>query len=353
MAPHLSATEEAEGLSVTSKITLHVGLPKTGSSSIQAWLQNNRRTLSRHGVRLLAATADRGRVEVRPYAGGAVNSGGVISLLQDPMVKRQSAREFVVQLRDHADRFGHVVLSGEALSQPFWQQDCDVLDELNCLGENHRCEVIYYMSPQHKMLEAAWRQWGFRTGHSPSDYVRALSKDFHYWSSLSMRRAAPNLTFLFRPFVRSQLFAGNVVVDFAATALGIAASEVNVSEDANVGVPLVVVNLLATVPQRLLWESAHDNARFDRIKQVLQGVAQESTRTQAGRAILERWAFDRYGDENLKLIGELGWPADGWPRDDGGCQRDVGLLDDLWRPSASAEELAVIHRLLDVVSIDR
>lgn len=338
---------------MASKITLHVGLPKTGSTSIQAWLQRNRRTLSRHGIRLLAATADQGRVQVRPYAAGPVNSGGVIGLLQDPTVKRQSARELVVQLTDHADRFGHVVLSEEALSQPFWQQDCDVLDELNRLGDNHRCDVIYYMNPQHKMLEAAWRQWGFRTGHSPSEYVRALSNDFHYWPSLSMRDAAPNLTFRFRPFVRSQLVAGNVVVDFAATALGIVASEIDVSEDANVGVSLVVVNVLATVPQRLLWESPHDNARFDRIKQVLQGVAHESTSSQAGRAILERWAFDRYGTENRKLLGELGWPADGWPRDDGGCQRDVGLLDDLWKPSASAAELAIIHRLLDVVSTDR
>lgn len=337
---------------MASKITLHVGLPKTGSTSIQAWLARNRRALSRRGIRLLTATGDQGYVNVHPSAAGPVNSGGVIGLLQDPAVKRESARQLAIQVSDHADRFGHVVLSGEALSQPFWRLDSDVLEELNWLGIHHQCDVIYYMNPQHKMLEAAWRQWGFRTGHAPSEYVRALSKDFHYQPSLAMRDLAADLTFRFRPFVRGQLIGGNVVVDFAATALDVAANEVDVSEDANIGASLVVANLLATVPSRVFWDSPHDNARFDRIKQVLQGVAEESSSTQMGRAVLERWAFDNYGDENRKLLGEFGWPADGWPRDDGGCQRDVGLLDALWRPSASAAELAVIHRLLDVVSVD-
>lgn len=329
-------------------ITLHVGLPKTGTSSIQGWLQVQRHALAQQGIVLLVATAESARVVVRPHTAGGANSGGIIGLLQDPTAKRQAARDFADQLRGHADTAGHVVVSGEALSQPFWMQDREVLAEWNRLGEHHRCEVIYYLNPQHKALEAAWRQWGFRTGHGPATYVRALSDHFHYWPSLAMRDLAPDLQFRFRPFIRDQLTGRDAVRDFAEAALGVSAEP---PEDANVGAPLTVVNLLASTPTGILWDSPHDNARFDRVKSLLQGaVPEEATAVLRGRRVVERWAYDLYRAENEKLMGEFGWPDDGWPRDDGGDERDIAILDELWTPSASAAELAVLHRLLEVAA---
>lgn len=336
-------------------IVLHAGIPKTGSSAIQQWLRDSKDILRDHGFTLVVARPAGGAEPIRvdPHAKGTANSGAVIHALRDPTTKVKAASAFARQLERLATSHGPIVLSGESLSQPFWQHDRAVLAPLDDLARRHPVRVAYYVRPQHAAVEAAWRQWGFRTGMKPSEYVVDRARHLRYFETISRTGVeVPSIDFIMRPFRRDLLDAQDVVTDFAQRFLGIPAAEITEPTETNVGLPLEVVNLLATVPEGTMWHSIHDNRAINLLRELLSDIETTDASTEAGRLVLQGWARAEFGIENDQLLELMGWEMeDEWiPETE--RRGSLDALDRLWLPSASSAELTVLHRLLERAILD-
>ncbi len=200
MAP-LSSSQD-----LMSSIDLHIGMPKAGSSAIQSWLgtSSTRSALTEQGITVCVARfTAQNECRIEPVGEGPVNSGGIISryLASDGDIARLLLDGFFQQLQTVADRWGHVIVSGESFWHPFWRGDAAFLAALDQLGEQVELRVAGYLRPQHSYLEAAWRQWGFRTDMRPSGFVRHRLKQLYFDQTVEWADAQlDHVRLVFRPF---------------------------------------------------------------------------------------------------------------------------------------------------------
>jgi hypothetical protein len=337
---------------------------KAGSTAIQHWMLRNADTLAEHGYTLVVARAGDAPelLRVEPHTGGAASSGRALGPLLRGETRAEAVEVLATSLRRLAESHGRIVISAEALASLFSSRDAPSLPRFEELAGACEVRVAYYARPQHTALEAAWRQWGFRTGLPPSRYIDGQAGQLHHLGTLRrVAEGAPSVDFRLRPFRRDLLVGGDVVKDFAEQVLGIDRARVRGATGGNPGTPLVVANLLATAPDGLLWDSVHDNGRFNRLKRILDDDAADGRQlralveaigdgddsTERGRAVLQRWARRRFEDDNRTLFELAGWPPTEWIPDCGDGDEGLEALDELWSPTASAAELALLHLLLE------
>ena len=104
--------------------------------------------------------------------------------------------------------------------------------------------------------------------------------------------------------------------------------------------PLEVVNLLRAAPEGMFWDSMHDNAALNEIKQVLGELEwPRSDRIQRSRAVLQAYCHARFEQGNRELSRRLGCPVSEWiPAPDDNVPGDLAELDSLWAPHGSPAE---------------
>lgn len=362
-------------------------MPKTGSTSIQGWIENGASGLQRsRDVRVLVTTPrETPEPELRVAAyrvGGELNSGGLFRLARRAEgASEQLAESLCTQIDAYASRHETVLLTGEGLAFLFREAHKPFLAALNELARRHRVRIAYYVRPQHTALESAWKQWGFRSPHSPARYLERRTRQLHYFDSYqSTRRRGPLISFEPRPFRTDLLDGGDVVVDFARRFLGVddpaevtggvrTRTRIALASGArtllraadtggghngrrNVGLPLEIANALSQAPPGLLGESIDDNRRFDPLKKLVAERAIADSETAArSRAILQAYAFRTFEAGNLALIAELGWNTANFippPEESGVAEgEELARLDELWQPHASPAELALLYEALD------
>lgn len=333
------------------KIVIHAGMWKTGSTSIQWWLGRYGRKLRESGIVVLKTTVDdAGEVRTEVHPEGVMHSNAYGRYWgSHPKERRRIESEWFAQLDHHARSHPTVVLSGEALSRPFWMLDEPFLHGLDELAGTHDVHVAYYVRPQHTALEAAWREAGFQRHVSPAKFLENHSRLFHYHDTyVFVRHAAPRLSFVPRPFRRDMLLEGNVVADFAHDFLGLPPSE-DMTVWENRGFSLDVVNALSSAPTGLLWDSPGDNTapeRAERLVDDLDIAASETARI--SRLVLQQACHARFEQENRRLITELEWDTEALvpPVADDIGEASFERLDDLWRPRANVAERALLYGTL-------
>lgn len=350
------------------KVVIHAGMPKTGSSSIQGWLRESHPRLRSESnvtpIRIRVNPEGEARLVVNDEQ-KLVNAGKLVALYESrPDSRREVVADFVARLDRKASSFDVVVLSAERFADWFWRRDELFVGELDRLGADHEVVIAYYVRPQHTALEAAWRQWGFRRPEPPSQFLRTRSEQLSYLDTLRfMRDAAPRIRFSPRPFRRDLLVDGDVVADFARVFLGL---EVEVGDDPeawrNRGLPLSLVNALHGAPAGLLWEedvAEQVNPVLERLRRFVAAAGlpeDEDDDLRLSRLVLQQACHDRFEADNRRLISELGWEAGAWvpPVEEEIGEASFERLDDLWRPRASAAELAMLRRAIaELVDGDR
>jgi hypothetical protein len=257
--------------------------------------------------------------------------------------------ELIDPLRGAAERHGTVLVSSEAFAWLFAEADETFLAALDGLAREHRVRVAYYVRAQDESLEAAWRQWGFRSGEMPSSYLRRRSSILDYHATLlSVGMLAPNVSFEIRRITT------NVVDDFLATFLGATRSWDPRGTRANVGLPLALVNTLRFAPEGMFWDTIDDNRRLNRLKKVLRPVEiPEPDALRTARLVLHRYSFDRFGDSNAALATALGWsdrdlvPPPSTLADVTAGQDDLSALDSLWTCQQSERARRELFDALD------
>ena len=259
---------------------------------------------------------------------------------------------FFQQLQTVADRWGHVIVSGESFWHPFWRGDAAFLAALDQLGEQVELRVAGYLRPQHSYLEAAWRQWGFRTDMRPSGFVRHRLKQLYFDQTVEWADAQlDHVRLVFRPFRADLLTGSDVVVDYASEVLGVEVSGGGVRGFgvwANRGLPLDVINLLATLPDGVMWATPHDNLRLDQLRTLLADVEfADSEAAMESRRVLHAFAHQEFETGNKDLIARLGWRTDYFiPTPPPDAMGELERLNRLWKPSASTPERQLVSTLL-------
>ena len=343
-----------------AEIIIHAGMPKTGSTSVQHWLRTNSAELrARHEVHLLVATNQTRNnptleVHVEPYESGGINSGPLIFAWAVDGYGPTVPVRFVDELRTLAPDSGRALITGEALSQLFWRLDEPFLHALDALGAEHRVRVAYYVRPQHTAIESWWCEAGFRQAAEPSAAVVGKTRELHYLQTLEgVRALAPNVDFVVRPFRRDLLDRESVVDDFARRFLQL--NEECPPVNANVGLPLELVNVLRAAPDGMFWNGDRELYARGKLKAAAARLSlPESDATRRSRAVLANFAHEIFEAENRALIKELGWPTNAFVPRPTAPDRDraqVSELDVLWKPAASpadtASQLEALKSLLD------
>jgi hypothetical protein len=310
-------------------------MPKAGSSSIQNWLRNESSALRAAGITIAVARRNSaGTIRFRPHFNGGVNSGWIVERMRED--REGAAERFVAGLAEAVESHKRIVVSSEAFAHPFWQGDPELLPRLSDLATQRPVRVAYYARPQHLALEAAWRQWGFRSGLRPADYIQRRAEHLDYAATAKIvERLAPRVEFGICPCRADLLDSGSVVVDFAGRFLDFPAQDPE--EWINLGLPLEVANLLRRAPKGMFWADAHDNRSMGRIKAIAaRAKPAEAERIALSRRVLQRYAFEQFGEGNRSL----GWP-EFVPWVDEGVP-GIDALDDLWAPQADEGELAFL-----------
>jgi len=330
-------------------------MPKAGSSTIQTWLRENIAVV-RDELNFEPLVFRRGRPGdasdglVR-HRGVDVNSGGFLFRYlisdRDPSI--------VSQLTERLDRYAHehdrVLVTSEAFATLFAELDLAFLEGLERLADEHNVRVAYYVRAQHESLEAAWRQWGFRSGRTPSDYIRFRQRLLHYDRTCAeIARIAPHLSFEVRRFPPGGSRDDSIVDDFVRTFLGATRSVDSSRTWANPGLPLELVNTLRCAPAGWFWRWEGDNPRLDRIKDLAARVSiAETPEAGESRRLLHRYCHDRFESGNRAMAEQLGWPRrDLIPEvlDSSGPAPDLAALDSLWECKRNDDERMVLYRAL-------
>ena len=343
-----------------AKIVIHAGMPKTGSTSIQRWIVEQRDDLHRqHGVQILVAnrrtpgTPSDG-VRLEPYENEAddVSSNWLLWTWFAADRPPDIPRRFFEDLSELADEHATVLITAEGLSHAF------TLDELFILGcerlaERHDVVVAIYVRPQHGAIESDWRQAGYKhRERRPSQWVRNQTRRLRYLRVLdAFRDLAPSVTLGMRPFVPGLLDGGSPVKDFARRFLVLDDEQADLH--ANPTLPLELVNLLRHAPDGWFWTWTEnvDLERYprERVAEVFAGLEiPESPRIHRSRLVVREHCHTTFEHENQELIRRLDWPiAEFVPHADGlQGSWDLTELDTLWEPEASASERALIYHTL-------
>lgn len=326
---------------------IHAGMGKAGSSAVQAWLMSHGTALADVGAVLVGAVdiRDENGPTLRPYVHGGQGRANLSNLTRTLLRSKRAMLQFTSQLDRLASEHGRIIISGESLAALFWRRETGVLESLNELAQRHSVAVAYYVRPQHGSLEAGWRQWGFRSGVAPARYLRSRSNQLHYGETLAAAtRAAPDVDLHMRPFRGDLLHRGDVVADFAHHFLDLEPDLTSLRTQANVGLPLVWVNVFAALPA--LWGTRADNRHMAALRELFEDVAVHDDAVDTGRRVLQRWAHRHFEEDNQRLLAATGWDVSDWLPDVDAPSDDLALIDELWAPRASEAELLLVERLL-------
>jgi hypothetical protein len=335
-----------------TEIIVHAGMAKTGSTSVQQWLTQNRARLDERGIQLLVAARGTRRnpgneVRLEPYESGEVNSGKIALAWHAEGFSPRVPRQFVSDLADASERYGKVLVTAEALSVFFSRLDEPLLTALDALAREHTVRVAYYVRPQHTAIEAVWRQGEFRRPASPTEMVIEAAKALHYLRTKSgVEERAPHVNFVVRPFRSDLLDGGSVVTDFARRFVGIRASGTDIRE--NNGLPLELVNRLRQAPDGVFWNGAVDRYPRRELRAAAAHLHMPASReTRRSRHILRAYCRQVFEDDNQELIRRESWRSSEFvPAAKLDGEWELSELDDLWTPKDSPEELARLFEQL-------
>lgn len=174
----------------TKRIYLHIGMPKTGSSSLQAFCGDNRQVLESYGYSypiMPVAYPAISKVRNAHFLIGNMEqeAGGI-----DEAATSEKRRQGFSYLRESLERFPNVILSDEGIWNTLTEKRKGALEDIKAFCDNNGVElkVVVYLRRQDGYLESYWKQkirrraatwkWKRVVRHTPSyialDYYEHL-----------------------------------------------------------------------------------------------------------------------------------------------------------------------------------
>ncbi len=276
---------------------LHIGTPKTGTSSLQRFLAQNDTLLSEHGLLYpLAGRRHRKRTSSRQV-------GLALSVL--PLDRRDLGFDKIFELdtRDEKAKFQQdffrdfeaeianttaqrVIISDEAL-YIFVSKTSSIVELSRFLAKFFtKIEIVVYVRSPDRFLESSYSQH-LKTGgtHTLDEFANERKGVISYWSRLKLWEDVFGKNSLkVREYDRSLLFHGDIVADFFKEILDI---ELNISSkvpESNSSISPLGQALLRSINQYFA-ELKQPRPRFYRkyISRSFAGTGQRLTAEQAAR----------------------------------------------------------------------
>lgn len=234
---------------------IHIGAGKTGTSSIQSFLNKNDKALAGHGF----VVPDRDL-----SIGGAVTGEHVWAVQQllesgDPA---QVAAKF-----DALDRLAHgrtVILSAENLSN----LGNAALFKQALAGRS--CKVLFYIRRQDEYLMSAWQQWYSKVESDLTAWLVKAFVQYGHWNTVveEWEQVTGPGSINVRVFGKSEFVEGHLFKDFCTYAgidwtMGDLAMDVPAE---NISFSDMITDLVTGAPG--LFTGAHDNDFYNLVKRL-------------------------------------------------------------------------------------
>ncbi|TDK50901.1 polysaccharide biosynthesis protein [Antarcticimicrobium luteum] len=189
------------------EVILHIGMGKTGTSSIQTALANSGGQLAERGYSYLGMWFDL----IEPRFHGIAGQGAFFQSAPEEM--KDHARKFLAALREKAAQSGvnRFILSNEDI----YAGVCQIAPFVSELRQHAAVRLIAYVRDPYEWLPSAYSQWAiFHKLHpgriqSYQEFSRHIVK---VYSGFQLWEADFHDILTVRPFMKS----GNVVEDFSA-----------------------------------------------------------------------------------------------------------------------------------------
>ncbi len=148
------------GILMEKVIYLHIGTPKTGTTSIQDFLYLNRTVLANKGYsyKLMPMRYDRAE---KTRNAVFLNRRRLRSLgLPSEKLQERVFSYGLKQIREQLKNFRAVILTDEALWAFFMKTDCKILERVKAFADENNAvlKLVVYFRPQEDLLESTYRQ---------------------------------------------------------------------------------------------------------------------------------------------------------------------------------------------------
>jgi len=194
---------------------IHIGMPKTGTTALQAWLHAHPDLLARHGVRYVVAGRDRGTGRARLICHNAMAVAMSRGWHGTPEAQPDA---MAAECRAHAQ--GHTILSSEM----FFGRDLAALQERYLSRIDGPVRIVAYIRRLDDFLEADYKQRAknaLPTGGAArfaAGRLERLADDLDYMNLGAefdrIRAQIPQAEIVPRLYLREEMAGGNIITDF-------------------------------------------------------------------------------------------------------------------------------------------
>ncbi len=211
------------------KAFIHIGMPKTGSSTIQSFLKINADALRGQGIRHDPVNPRFGS-QYELATAGLVRAGDTMSDsvalrvlgLHDPDAQRAYVDAFEARLQQGRRAWGEQVYLGSSEHIHAWLTKAEQIRALDDLLQRHFDGVQYlvYLRPQTEMVVSAYSE-RIRRGETLSfeDHFNSRLRTLNYWKSLRLwARVVGEDRITPRLLTPDALVGGDLLDDFCAQA---------------------------------------------------------------------------------------------------------------------------------------
>lgn len=310
-----------------TKLYIHAGFAKAGSTSIQVALTNNARQLAEQSVFEIGSDL-------------AIGSGGTPSwTIQDAADNNISLTERLITSLAAASPGDRIILSAENLQEPNMPALFEGIDQ------HVQTHLIFYFRHQVQYIPAAWKQWYSKDKTSLQDYVR-LCLDRGYPSYLksveAWRSRLPRAKITVRPLV-SDLLVGNAPDSDFLNQVGVDTANMRLGDVANRSLDFSLIHLMMKNADRM-YAGPHD-VRAEQALNDLIGAKWPVGKSPILSGSYKERIVDRFEEENIELISRYcGYPEPATIHDS-----LLSLHEDATKSYTDMSEIEIIMRAFRIL----
>lgn len=227
---------------------LHIGHPKAGSTTLQAFLFRNWIYLNDKGFALPTAALQVATVSAPP--------GNPLDTLQAAQ-KAHSIDPVRRWITEASKTHSKLILSSECLFEWQWHK---LFMEISGLVDIH---LVYYVRRQDEIMLSAWRQWALKKGQSLDAFIgeRLINEQPDYWSNIAPWRNKVGLASLHVRFTGPAFLHNGSIQHDLAYRLGLDLTRLELVPNQNISIDARLLLFMNTRPE--MFTSVHDDSIFD------------------------------------------------------------------------------------------